>query len=326
LGLNAEEDRDFEYGGSGMSRNPGVVGQGVLKLFNDTFKLRFNHLNQNGDELRRLASQALLGTPIHKTTFTRMIDNDVFIPIGFLVARPFITHVMGTAILTTAGTEVGETLVGHADFQLSDNVVQKMHYGNFTMYAKSLIYHPEKVFIATDIISKRYVMGNDMTFFDRTSFQRFKGGNNGPDAQRSILVMTVPADARVDGFEYPNPIDLSGSMQEALQELAHDGGKQYVCADWYREHYGINNENADQYGNYYEYFPRSQTLCFQGMQWNWNPGSNSHSTPVQNTGHWGYRVYEGCAAVRSGGMKLLRECNYSMYGGMGAVPSTVLGY
>jgi hypothetical protein len=323
FGLNSEDDQEFERGGRGMSRNPGVVGQGVLKLFNHNFKWRFNDLNQNGDELRRLASQALLGTPIHKTAFSRMIDNDVFFPIGFLVARPFITHLMGTAILTTAGREVGETLVGHADFQLTDNVVQKMHYGNFTMYARSLIYHPDKVYIATDIICKRYVMGNDMTFFDRSSFGRFKGGNNGPDARRSILVMTVPADARVGGLEYPNPLDLSGNMQSTLQELSHDHAKQYASADWYREQYGISNENADQYGDFFEYFPRSQTLCFQGMQWNWSPGTNSHSSPVQNTGHWGYRVYEGCAQVRSGAMKLLRECNYSMYGGPA---NTSLGY
>ena len=43
---------------------------------------------------------------------------------------PFIVHNMATAILTKKGAETGETLIGHADFQLGDDVARKMHYGH----------------------------------------------------------------------------------------------------------------------------------------------------------------------------------------------------
>ena len=325
--VSADEDREFERGYVGMNRNPGVIGSGVYRLFGKNFIEAFNETNRDGDDLMRVGEQAFLGTPIHRTSFERMIDNDIFFPMGFLVARPFITHLMGTAILTTSGAEVGETLVGHADFQLSDNVVQKMHYGNFTFYAKSIIYHPEKVLIVTDIISKRYIMGNDMQFFDENSIKSYMAGDTSGSNHKSILVMTIPADPRrAQGKEYSNPIDLTGSMMDEMQPLDDRGIKHYASADYYKTKYHLDNQNSNQARDYFGYFPRAQTLCFQGMQWNWSPAASSLSIPIQNTGHWGYRVYEGCAAVRSGAMKMLRECNYSMYGGSGAVPSMPLGY
>ena len=39
------------------------------------------------------------------------------------------TYDMSTGVCMKAGADTGETLVGHADFQLGDNVVQKLHVG-----------------------------------------------------------------------------------------------------------------------------------------------------------------------------------------------------
>ena len=176
---------------------------------------------------------------------------------------------MGTAILTTAGAEVGETLVGHADFQLSDNVIQKMHYGNFTFYAKSLVYYPEKVLIVTDIISKRYIMGNDMTFFDKRSLDSFMSGQNGSEHKRSILVFAVPADQRREGmYEYDNPLDLTGKYADHLEMLGaqNNNGQRlmFSSAGWYGAHYNMqNNQHSNQDRDYFGYFPRAQSLCYQ---------------------------------------------------------------
>lgn len=46
-----------------------------------------------------------------------------------IYARPYMTYDMSTGVCMKAGADTGETLVGHADFQLGDNVVQKLHVG-----------------------------------------------------------------------------------------------------------------------------------------------------------------------------------------------------
>jgi hypothetical protein len=258
-----------------------------------------------------------------------MIDNDIYFPIGFMAARPYITHLMGTAILTTAGSEVGETLVGHADFQLSDNVVQKMHYGNFTFYAKSVIYAPEKVLIVTDIISKRYISGNDMTIFDHESYAAFRKGSS---IGRSILIFAIPADRSNNGIEYANPIDISGSYANEYSNVAEAQEMKmslFATSWWYSNRYNLSNtRNRLNSTDYFNYANRMNTMCFQGHQFNWNPSTMTYSFAIQNTGHWGPKVYEGVAQVRSGQMKLMRDVNYSMFGasGMGAMASVPLGY
>ena len=106
-------------------RNVGYTGLGLYVKFSNPFQERFNKYLDESNPMNRIIIQAFMGTPITKRALVNMIENNVFFPVGFLLARPHITHLMGTAILTTSGAEVGETRVGHADFQLSDNVVQK---------------------------------------------------------------------------------------------------------------------------------------------------------------------------------------------------------
>eukprot|EP00854_Cymbomonas_tetramitiformis_P009287 gene9287-11002_t len=79
---------------------------------------------------------------LDKEFLVSLVKNDIMFPFGYLLLRPYQTYEMCTAILTKAGVETGETLIGHYDFQLSDNVIQKMHYGNFTIYEKSIVYRP----------------------------------------------------------------------------------------------------------------------------------------------------------------------------------------
>lgn len=107
---------------------------------------------------------AFLHTPVTYNTLLTLIDKDVYFPFEFILFRPRITHAMATGILLKAGSERGETLVGHADFQLSDDVVRKMHYGNFTLYSKTIVKKSDNVYLAENIVATGYVGGNDTTF------------------------------------------------------------------------------------------------------------------------------------------------------------------
>ena len=57
-------------------------------------------------------------------------------------------------------------MYGWPDFQLADNVGQKMHYAHLSLYSKTVIFAKEKLILARNILCKGYVGGNGTRFFD----------------------------------------------------------------------------------------------------------------------------------------------------------------
>ncbi len=141
-------------------------------------------------------------------------EQDIPLPFSFLLFRPHITHNMSTGILCKAGSNTGETLVGHADFQLADDVVRKMHYGNFTIYSKSIVYKSDAVTLAENIYATGYVRGNDVSFNTLDSLNKsiFVCMIPAPDFSGEEMVSSAP--------EMMNPIDITGSFASQVPHLA----------------------------------------------------------------------------------------------------------
>jgi len=271
----------------------------------------------------------LLHTPITESSLLKLLETDTYFPFNFLVFRPNITHQMATGVLLKAGSETGETLIGHADFQLADDVVRKMHYGNFTIYSKSIIRQNDNVYLAEDIISTGYVGGNDVGI---NTLQTLYGSQDqGPE--RSLYVALVPllSDEPSDegvaaGASYPNPMDLTGRFANNVPHLQNldleignaRGLDHYPGAKFYAQLWRKSNTNqALERGYVYAQSNRTNTITFQGHQNMYNPSSQRYDAVITNTGHHGPRVYPGCGAVRRmGSMKYLEPISYtSSFGG-----------
>ena len=100
--------------------------------FSSTFKERYNFYSSqsaSATELHRIVSQAYLGLPLTEGNLKKIIYTDLPFPFGFVCFRPYMTYRMGSGILAVKGNSTGETLIGHANFMLGDDPVQKMHIG-----------------------------------------------------------------------------------------------------------------------------------------------------------------------------------------------------
>ena len=75
-----------------------------------------------------------LTTNVTEENFRTMLNHDIALPVSVIMARPFCTYQMGTAILARGGLELGMTAHGHHDFQLADDVIHKVHVGHYTFY------------------------------------------------------------------------------------------------------------------------------------------------------------------------------------------------
>jgi len=263
-----------------------------------------------------------LHTPICEKALAKLIDMDIFFPFDFLLFRPRITHQMATGILLKAGSDTGETLVGHADFQLADDVVRKMHYGNFTLYSKSIVYKSDNVFLAENILANGYISGNDVSM---NTLQSLQSG----DQPRSMFVALVPllGSENSEGTtsvsalgQYPNPLDITGKFANGIPHLANldmevgnpQGLEHYPGASFYAMTFGMNNSNQTFNSEYvYAEMNTQNTICFQGHQTMFNPAENKWDMTIVNTGHFGDRIYAGCGRVRRGQMKYLEAVSYT---------------
>ena len=78
------------------------------KTINDAFKLMFSNI--------RLTQEVL----------EKFCEYDILVPFGFILVRPFIRYDMASGILCQSGADLGQTFMGHADFQLTDDVIHKV--------------------------------------------------------------------------------------------------------------------------------------------------------------------------------------------------------
>jgi hypothetical protein len=108
-------------GGAGFdSEFPSSIDPTKLPPYSKHMDARYKDIRADPSYkvLVKSAMLAFLHTPITYDTLSTLIDKDVYYPFEFVLFRPRITHQMATGILMKAGAETGETLVGHADFQV----------------------------------------------------------------------------------------------------------------------------------------------------------------------------------------------------------------
>lgn len=234
------------------------------------------------------------------------LDENVRLPIGFLLLRPHVTHWMGSAVVCTRGPRLGHTLYGHLDFQLADNVAHKMHYGNFTMYAKAQIMDRMRLIVIPDVFARGYHGGGGTEFYHmsnrdhKVAYQTFDNSSN-----RDMFACIVPATWRA-----PEDLDIAGHFNNVERDLQPHYPTAQVYADywgWTPTSHDVENLNFADVAS----MPRvHNTLVSQGFQ---VCLSGDGTTPHYriDKGVFGERVYEGCGDVRKGLSGLLKPVNYT---------------
>jgi hypothetical protein len=238
----------------------------------------------------------LLDIEITKDSLDRFADNNFVVPFNFILFRPNMTYEMSSGICLKTGATTGETLVGHSDFSLGDNVVRKVYYGNFTMYSRAVVYNHRQCFLAEDMLSTKYLGGNDCVVMTN-------------DEERGSMYICI---APYQSEEYSNPLDITG-RDSTLGTVGAGQPLQYPSADFYKKHWSW--KHAERPNDRHEAWqPDSElinTECWQGHQSMYNPNTKLHDLVIMNTGHWGPRVYPGCGKARNGMTKLLEEVHYN---------------
>lgn len=97
--------------------------------------------NQIVDPIYKLVAKIVAATPFNRTVMETFVNNNIILPLNFLIPRPHQRYQMHFAIKCLAGSQTGNTYMGHSDFIVGDDPKVKMHYGHYTgtCYFLSLI-------------------------------------------------------------------------------------------------------------------------------------------------------------------------------------------
>ena len=115
-----------------------------------------------------------------------LVATGVWMPLEVIIARPFIEHLMMSAIMAVSGRDTGATLFGPADMQISANTSVKTIEGHYTCHTKSVITKPQNVLVLRDIMCSGYVAGGNTKFFGDGYAKKKKTDPTTDDITQSI--------------------------------------------------------------------------------------------------------------------------------------------
>lgn len=284
------------------------------------------YLKQRQENLKTLQTESKKANANKMTIFNDLLDilSDVVGSIPYLywyihhseqkrdivIFRPYQTYRMSSAILAAGGSELGETFHGHHDFQLSDDIIRKVHVGHYTHYSKSVVKNPKRFAIAEDVYSQGYVSGEGVEFFSKSDLEHAIDQSTIGDSElkHSLIAWSVPigsADDRV-------ACDITGSFQ-GDDEMFDDPGedRHFVGADKLSEIVRGEVARIETGNRFIQHGTDINTVCFRGMQYSQKrpPSQPKGYGTIEDftlthlgNGHWKNLTYSGCMDVREGAM------------------------
>ena len=248
-----------------------------------------------------------------------------WVPVELVLARPFIEHLMMSAVLAVAGRDTGATLFGPADMQISANTSVKTIEGHYTCHTKSVITKPQNVYVMRDLMCSGYVAGGNTAFFGEAAAKENNGVYDPNDVNaamnkrltfqddatgeyESMLAFAVPYG---DAAKRDQVISLSPRLlpwevtqREASWKSYFPGGR----AGWDRYsqriqleaiHFGEDVRAAENM-DFISQGVVNNALCFLGPHRVYNAFSTMDYELIPGQGHFGPDALPGDARWRRG--------------------------
>ena len=221
----------------------------------------------------------------------------ILCPYKLLIFRPRMTYRMSTAILLKGGEELGQTLHGHHDFQLTDDVIHKTHIGHYTFYSKSVVRDPKLMYLAEDVYCSGYVGGENTKFVD----PKEKSDEASAEVTvntKALIAVPVPYNEKLGTC-----MSLTGNLTDQGIHTTKDDDGGYSTSDCIKTHFPHSDTNNSPETAFTEEEGGEigmNGVCFRGAQKRYHKDTGDWKTHTVNTGHWGPNVYDGCGMVRMG--------------------------
>jgi len=200
--------------------------------------------------------------------------------------RPFKRYLMGSMIHLMGLGEAAKTFYGFADFQLADNVAQKIHYGHFTMYAKTVVLRHDMIVRADNIVVYGGNGGNSTSIWDPNSEDHVEAFRAN-ELENDVFLAAVAPNWEINKTTF---MDITGAFAARLSpneeaKRATDYGPMArilsVIWGWRAVTSPLNKEYVNQIA------PKFNTLVFQEHQFIYDHATRGLTREIHGCGHWG---------------------------------------
>ena len=266
--------------------------------------------------LHKKLAMLYFGATLTEQTMLTLVRNNIILPMGFLLFRNQIQNRTRTVVKFAADGASAKSFMGNSDMQIQADANVKEALAHYTTYMGVVVHTPKNVYVQHDVMAVEYQGGMGAKFWKAEDYRQILTVQD--HVPKDIICVAIPYTER----SFPNPLDVAGRFyteykaglltREAFEQLhystAYFTSQTYGFRDAARQRSGVDQPNLSR-GQQHR-----NRICWQGMQFNYNPYKSDFSHVRCNTGHWGRNVYVGVAAVREGRkVEQLAEQDYSQY-------------
>jgi hypothetical protein len=288
----------------------GVINK-KLESFTDRKSALEAHYNAVPADLKPYAL-AFLMMRITMKNLLNLADKDIPVFFNFLLLRPHQQVATKTVIKCQQDGGTGYTFIGMANFQIEHEAGRMLALAHYSTHMRSVVMQPKNAWVQPDVMVVRTEGGAGCKFWTPDAY-RARNQVDEDHIEFSLICVATPATER----EFPSPMDITGRFN-TLYSNQTSGNKQYEplhysTAARYRELYRFDaGKGSVSDAPITGQRMHNNTICHQGHQQNYNPGTSKFDVIIVNKGHWGKNVYPGVRdEVRNGGRHELQHMNYT---------------
>lgn len=242
-----------------------------------------------------------LGARFNKTVFKQFRDNNIRVPMNFLLLRPQATYRTRSVVFCKEGGGAGNVFYGSADMRMGFDAMRKVGIAHYTAYMAAVVTNPRNVFVQHDVQLAGYEGGLDLRFWTPQSYREFTR-NAAVRPPASIICVAVPYAER----DFPLVFDISGNWNTEMRSgvIDQSAERAYSTADVYNSMFGLYDP-LRRPTPLHMLDARStakhiNTEVWRGAQYNRSHVTARYDKWRPNHGHHGPAVYNGIGQVRKG--------------------------
>jgi hypothetical protein len=241
-----------------------------------------------------LVAFMFLYSKVTKKNILSLHTNNVYVPIDFILTRPYMTYQTSSAIIMKSGQATGETLVSQERFQMTTNVADRMLYANIMYYGKAIVKTPRNIVVAPNVFIQNYKWGTNTQFIKDEGLRLInENGGITKHSYQSILSFATKVNDEVTSR---NVIDIRGKNKD--HRIDEPG---YATANFYEALLNIAPEMiSSPWSNHQDYENETfdpNTICMLGHV------EDSQRRVISTcTGHLGRITVDGIGMTRKPGM------------------------
>jgi len=243
----------------------------------------------------RVIAFMFLTSTITKRNMIGFDKNDFYVPVDFVLCRPYMTYNVSSVIVMKAGTETGETLIGSQKFEMTTNIGTRMMYGNYFYYGKAVVKRLQNVIVAPSVFIQQYVKGNNTTFVGEAELGEIHEVSGLLDSEKSILAFMTKVD---DPVTDSNLLDIRGN--HPLLACPKQKQTYYATAPYYRRVLDIDPlglcDPSTEFMDFENMNIRANSICHLG-----HTEDYAGKIIYTNTGHLGSNTYDQVNKSRTPG-------------------------